>query len=156
MTTRASQDTGSGPLPVITPHGEFDYQSVPPLWTQIDAALAVHGGVILDATGITFTDSTFLTMLLATHQHSRLRMVPPPGSPASSASTASTKSSTSTQPSTPPAPHELPRTPQPTEPRRQHARRRDRRRTGKAPARRPTRPSCSRTLTSPPDQATVR
>ncbi|MFI6143798.1 STAS domain-containing protein [Streptomyces griseus] len=77
MTTRASQDTGPGSLPVITPRGEFDYQSVPPLWTQIDVAVAVHGGVILDATGITFTDSTFLTMLLATHQNSHLRVVNP-------------------------------------------------------------------------------
>ncbi|MDX3488468.1 STAS domain-containing protein [Streptomyces sp. ID05-18] len=62
---------------MITPRGEFDYQSVPLLQTQVDAAVAVHGGVVLDAAGITFTDSMFPTMLLATHQRSRLRIVNP-------------------------------------------------------------------------------
>ncbi|WP_345790091.1 STAS domain-containing protein [Streptomyces sp. PgraA7] len=75
MTSPTSQDSSPGSLPVITPHGEFDYQTVPLLQTQIDTAVAIHGGVILDATDITFTDSVFLTMLLATHQRSRLRIV---------------------------------------------------------------------------------
>ncbi len=39
--------------------------------------MADHGGVILDATNVTFTDSIFLTMLLNTHQRSDLRMVNP-------------------------------------------------------------------------------
>ncbi|MFH9697412.1 STAS domain-containing protein [Streptomyces globisporus] len=77
MTSPTSQDSSPGSLPVITPHGEFDYQTVPLLQTQIDTAVAIHGGVILDATDIAFTDSVFLTMLLATHQRSRLRIVNP-------------------------------------------------------------------------------
>ncbi|MET8940419.1 STAS domain-containing protein [Streptomyces rubiginosohelvolus] len=77
MTSPTSQNSGPGALPVIAPRGEFDYETVPILQTQIDAAVAIHGGVILDATDITFTDSVFLTMLLTTHQRSRLRIANP-------------------------------------------------------------------------------
>ncbi|MFI1532311.1 STAS domain-containing protein [Streptomyces griseus] len=77
MTSPAFQDSGPVSLPVITPRGEFDYQTVPLLQTQIDAAVATHKGLILDASDITFTDSMFLTMLLATHQRSVLRIVNP-------------------------------------------------------------------------------
>lgn len=77
MKSHDPQNTGPGPLPVIAPRGEFDYETVPLLQAQIDAAVANHGGVILDATNITFTDSILLTMLLATHQRSRLRIANP-------------------------------------------------------------------------------
>jgi len=68
MTSPASpRHAGAGPLPVIAPQGEFDYGTVPWLQEQIDTAVNEHGGVILDAGGITFIDSTVLTLILATH-----------------------------------------------------------------------------------------
>ncbi|MET7874195.1 hypothetical protein [Streptomyces cyaneofuscatus] len=45
-----------GPLPVIAPRGEFDFESLPSLQAQIESAVAASGGVILDASGITFAD----------------------------------------------------------------------------------------------------
>ncbi len=57
---------GAGPLPVIAPQGKFDYGTVPWLREQIDPAVNEHGGVILDAGGITFIDSTVLTLILST------------------------------------------------------------------------------------------
>ncbi|MFH8873803.1 STAS domain-containing protein [Streptomyces griseus] len=77
MATPDSPGPRSRPLPVIAPRGEFDLDSLPPLKAQIDAAVAAHGGVVLDAAGITFVDSSFLGMLLATHQHADLRVAAP-------------------------------------------------------------------------------
>ncbi|MEV1093773.1 STAS domain-containing protein [Streptomyces microflavus] len=69
-----SPHPGAGPLPGIAPQGEFDYGTVPRLQEQIDTAVNEHGGVILDAAGITFIDSTVLTLILATHQRTHLRI----------------------------------------------------------------------------------
>ncbi|MEU0917336.1 STAS domain-containing protein [Streptomyces cyaneofuscatus] len=77
MTAHDSSGPRSGPLPVIAPRGEFDLESLAPLKAQIDAAVAAHGGVVLDAGGITFADSSFLGLLLATHQHADLRIAAP-------------------------------------------------------------------------------
>ncbi|MFD3851646.1 STAS domain-containing protein [Streptomyces microflavus] len=75
MTSPASpHHPGAGSLPVIAPEGEFDYGSVPWLKAEIDSAVNEHGGVILDAAGITFIDSTVLTLILATHQRTHLRI----------------------------------------------------------------------------------
>ncbi|MFJ9654974.1 STAS domain-containing protein [Streptomyces microflavus] len=75
MTSPASPwHPGAGPLPVIAPQGEFDYGSVPWLREQIDTAADAHGGVILDAGGITFIDSTVFTLILMTHQRTHLRV----------------------------------------------------------------------------------
>ncbi|MEU1171031.1 STAS domain-containing protein [Streptomyces microflavus] len=59
---------------MIAPQGEFDYGTVPWLQEQIDTAVNEHGGLILDAGGITFIDSTVLTLILATHQRTHLRL----------------------------------------------------------------------------------
>ncbi|MFH9298934.1 STAS domain-containing protein [Streptomyces sp. NPDC017520] len=77
MTTSVPRHHGSGPLPVIAPRGDFDFQSLPPLQAQIDAAVAAHGGVILDASGITFADSMFLVLIISTHQATDLRIAAP-------------------------------------------------------------------------------
>ncbi|MFJ8405809.1 STAS domain-containing protein [Streptomyces microflavus] len=75
MTSPASpHHPGAGLLPVIAPEGEFDYGTVPWLQEQIDTAVDKHGGVILDAGGITFIDSTVLTLILMTHQRAHLRI----------------------------------------------------------------------------------
>ncbi|MFJ1958776.1 STAS domain-containing protein [Streptomyces microflavus] len=67
----------AGLLPVIAPQGEFDYGTVPWLQEQIDAAVNEHGGVILDAGGITFIDSTVITLILMTNQRTHLRIANP-------------------------------------------------------------------------------
>ncbi|WP_097977042.1 STAS domain-containing protein [Streptomyces sp. gb14] len=77
MATPDSPGPRPQPLPVLAPFGEFDLDSLPSLKAQIDAAVAAHGGVVLDAEGITFVDSAFLGMLLATHQHADLRVAAP-------------------------------------------------------------------------------
>lgn len=77
MTTHQPQPAVPGPLPVIAPHGDFDEDTLPPLEAQIREAVNAHGGLILDAANITFGDSTFLRLLLATHQEADLRIVAP-------------------------------------------------------------------------------
>lgn len=58
MTSPASPwHPGAGSLPVIAPRGDFDYGAVPQLQGQIDSAVNEHGGLILDAGGITFIDT---------------------------------------------------------------------------------------------------
>ncbi|MFJ2220431.1 STAS domain-containing protein [Streptomyces anulatus] len=59
------------------PRGEFDFESLPSLQEQIESAVADSGGVILDASGITFADSIFLVLILTTHQQTGLRNVSP-------------------------------------------------------------------------------
>ncbi|MET7871299.1 STAS domain-containing protein [Streptomyces cyaneofuscatus] len=74
MTSPAAPQHPGASLPVIAPQGEFDYGTVPQLQEQIDSAVNEHGGVILDAGGITFIDSTVLTLILMTHQRTHLRI----------------------------------------------------------------------------------
>lgn len=68
---------GERPLPVIAPHGEIDEDTLEPLARDIEAALASHGGLVLDAGDITFGDSTFLQLMLLTHQRGHLRIAAP-------------------------------------------------------------------------------
>ncbi|MFJ7063112.1 STAS domain-containing protein [Streptomyces microflavus] len=78
---------------MIAPQGEFDYDTVPWLQEQIDTAVNEYGGVILDAGGITFLDSTVITLILMTHQRTHLRIANlPPGLTQVFGSTASTTS----------------------------------------------------------------
>ncbi|WP_434744759.1 STAS domain-containing protein [Streptomyces sp. A-14] len=64
---------GAGPLPVIAPQGEFDYGTVPGCRNRSTRRQRTRG-VILDAGGITFIDSTVLTLILMTHQRTHLRI----------------------------------------------------------------------------------
>ncbi|MEW1632254.1 hypothetical protein [Streptomyces sp. NPDC089173] len=94
-------------------------ESVTPLLAQIETVIAVHGRVILDASGVTFADSSFLRMILGVHQRTDLRIVAPPtGWPGCSTSPASTPTCGSTPTSTPPASadHPHPREPAPAHP----------------------------------------
>ncbi|WP_411118320.1 STAS domain-containing protein [Streptomyces sp. 058-1L] len=77
MTTHQPQPAAPGPLPVIAPHGDFYEDALPPLEAEIREAVKAHGGLILDAANITFGDSTFLRLLLATHQEADLRIAAP-------------------------------------------------------------------------------
>ncbi|PVC80701.1 anti-sigma factor antagonist [Streptomyces sp. CS090A] len=77
MTIHQPQPATPGPLPVNAPHGDFDEDTLPPLEIRIREAVNTHGGLILDAGNITFGDSTFLHLLLATHQQADLRIAAP-------------------------------------------------------------------------------
>lgn len=77
MTTSDAHDAHTEPLPVISPSGEFDMHNVTSLEAQIGTMAVVHGGLVLDASCITFADSSFLRMILAVHQRTDLRIAAP-------------------------------------------------------------------------------
>ncbi|MFD4234603.1 STAS domain-containing protein [Streptomyces sp. NPDC058542] len=76
MTTHESRPS-STQLPVIAPRGEFDIDNLAPLEAQIETLIAAHSGLVLDASGITFADSMFLRLIVATHQRTDLRIAAP-------------------------------------------------------------------------------
>ncbi|MYS24541.1 anti-anti-sigma factor [Streptomyces sp. DvalAA-14] len=65
-------------LPVIAARGDLDATALAPLTAEIEAATASHPGVILDASGITFGDSSFLRLVISTHQNTDLRIAATP------------------------------------------------------------------------------
>lgn len=77
MTTSDAQGAHTEPLPVISLSGEFDMHNVTSLEAQIGTMAVVHGGLVLDASCITFADSSFLRMILAVHQRTDLRIAAP-------------------------------------------------------------------------------
>ncbi|WP_406191020.1 STAS domain-containing protein (plasmid) [Streptomyces anulatus] len=77
MTTHESRPSSTQTLPVIAPRGEFDIDNLAPLEAQIETLIAAHSGLVLDASGITFADSMFLRLILATHQRTDLRIAAP-------------------------------------------------------------------------------
>ncbi len=77
MTTPEPRPSSTTALPVIAPRGEFDLDNLSPLEAQIETAIAVSPGLVLDASGITFADSMFLRLILATHQRTDLRIAAP-------------------------------------------------------------------------------
>ncbi|MFH8336338.1 STAS domain-containing protein [Streptomyces sp. AM6-12] len=62
---------------VIEAHGAYDLQSIQPLADALDAAAKKYPKVVLDASHVTFADSTFLNLLILTHQAATLRLVAP-------------------------------------------------------------------------------
>lgn len=62
---------------VIAARGEYDMGSITPLADALETAVRKHPKVILDASGVTFADSTFLNLLIVTHQAGTLRLVAP-------------------------------------------------------------------------------
>ncbi|MFF4249047.1 STAS domain-containing protein [Streptomyces sp. NPDC001822] len=77
MTSDAPDCSRAGPPPVIAPTGEFDITTLAPLEAEIETAVACHTIVVLDANGITFADSMFLKLILATHHRTDLRIAAP-------------------------------------------------------------------------------
>ncbi|WP_433892542.1 STAS domain-containing protein [Streptomyces sp. CA-111067] len=61
-------------LPVVTALGDLDADTLQPLTDELQAAAATASGVILDVSGVTFGDSSFINLLLRTHQHTDLRV----------------------------------------------------------------------------------
>ncbi|MFH8419239.1 STAS domain-containing protein [Streptomyces collinus] len=62
---------------VIEARGSYDMDSITPLADALAVAARQYPKVILDASGITFADSTFLNLLILTHQAGTLRVVAP-------------------------------------------------------------------------------
>jgi anti-anti-sigma factor len=62
---------------VVAADGSYDMDSIKPLADALEAAARKHPKVILDASGITFADSTLLNLLILTHQAGTLRVVAP-------------------------------------------------------------------------------
>ncbi|MER6072071.1 STAS domain-containing protein [Streptomyces sp. NPDC001817] len=63
---------------VVAAHGSYDMHSIQPLADALNAAARKHPKVILDASGVDFADSTFLNLLILTHQTGTLRVAAPP------------------------------------------------------------------------------
>ncbi|TWV45631.1 STAS domain-containing protein [Streptomyces misionensis] len=63
---------------VVATHGPYDMHSTPPLADALNAAVRKHPKVILDASGVDFADSSFLNLLILTHQAGTLRVAAPP------------------------------------------------------------------------------
>nr|WP_308291878.1 STAS domain-containing protein [Streptomyces sp. RS2] len=57
--------------------GSFDPSSIAPLAEALDRAAAEHSKVVLDASGITFADSSLLNPLIPTHWTVDLRVAAP-------------------------------------------------------------------------------
>ncbi|HET9382867.1 MAG TPA: STAS domain-containing protein [Streptomyces sp.] len=62
---------------VVGPRGSYDMDSITPLADALDAAARRQTRVIVDASGITFADSTLLNLLILTHQAVDLRVAAP-------------------------------------------------------------------------------
>lgn len=62
---------------VVAAHGDVDIDSLGPLQDELGSAAAAHRTVILDASGITFCDSSFLNLLLHIHRVTTLRIAAP-------------------------------------------------------------------------------
>lgn len=62
---------------VVVARGAYDMDSIRPLADALGTAARNHPKVILDASGVTFADSTFLNLLILTHQATVLRVVAP-------------------------------------------------------------------------------
>ncbi|MFH8801027.1 STAS domain-containing protein [Streptomyces sp. NPDC017936] len=62
---------------VITARGAYDMDSITSLADALKDAAREHPKVVLDASGVTFADSTFLNLLILTHQAGTLRLVAP-------------------------------------------------------------------------------
>ncbi|MEU5366531.1 STAS domain-containing protein [Streptomyces sp. NPDC005925] len=62
---------------VVGARGSYDMQSITHLADALDTAAKRHAKVILDASGITFADSTLLNLLILTHQTADFRVAAP-------------------------------------------------------------------------------
>jgi anti-anti-sigma factor len=63
---------------VVVASGPYDANTLGPLADALEAAVPEHRRVVLDASGITFADSTVLNLLLGIHRATTLRVAAPP------------------------------------------------------------------------------
>ncbi|MEU5144630.1 STAS domain-containing protein [Streptomyces sp. NPDC021139] len=62
---------------VVGARGAYDLHSIAPLSEALAAAAKEHSKVVLDASGITFADSTLLNLLILTRRSVDLRVAAP-------------------------------------------------------------------------------
>lgn len=62
---------------VVRAQGDLDSDSVDPLFVAMWQAVAGHETVVLEASAITFADSSFLSLLIEVHQRTDLRIAAP-------------------------------------------------------------------------------
>ncbi|MFB6615035.1 STAS domain-containing protein [Streptomyces sp. NPDC085524] len=62
---------------VVTARGEWDQDTLPSLERALTAAADRYAVVVLDASSVTFGDSSFLNLLLRLHRSTVLRIVAP-------------------------------------------------------------------------------
>ncbi len=67
----------AGDVWVVSAQSEVDLNNLPPLADALAQAADNHSVVVLDASGVTFADSTFLNLLLFTHRATDLRIAAP-------------------------------------------------------------------------------
>jgi anti-anti-sigma factor len=63
---------------VVVAQGAYDMQTIAPLADALVTAVGRRAKVVLDTSGVTFADSSFLNLLIRTHQSTTLRVVAPP------------------------------------------------------------------------------
>ncbi|MER7682329.1 STAS domain-containing protein [Streptomyces sp. NPDC096934] len=71
------QDSIPAGLPVVVPCGDLDATTVQPMIEELESVRGRHGAVVLDASGISFANSSFLSTLLRCHQSTDLRIARP-------------------------------------------------------------------------------
>ncbi|MFF3208652.1 MULTISPECIES: STAS domain-containing protein [unclassified Streptomyces] len=59
-------------------HGDYDTNTIAPLEEALDTAARRHPRVVVDVSGVSFADSTFLNLLLRIHHMTSLRGAGPP------------------------------------------------------------------------------
>ncbi|WP_299538035.1 STAS domain-containing protein [uncultured Streptomyces sp.] len=59
---------------VLAVRGEYDLDNAVPLRRRLEEAAAAHDAIVLEASGVTFADSTFLTVLLRINLRTPLRV----------------------------------------------------------------------------------
>ncbi|MFF5635826.1 STAS domain-containing protein [Streptomyces sp. NPDC012825] len=62
---------------VVVARGSYDMQTVAPLATALGTAAEEYRKVVLDVSGVTFADSSFLNLLILTHRTTDLRLAGP-------------------------------------------------------------------------------
>ncbi|CAM5519235.1 STAS domain-containing protein [Streptomyces atroolivaceus] len=62
---------------VVRARGDLDSDTIDPLFLALWQAVAGYEVVVLDASGITFADSSFLSLLIEVHQRTELRIAAP-------------------------------------------------------------------------------
>jgi anti-anti-sigma factor len=62
---------------VIVAHGDYDAHTIAPVEDALETAAKKHSRVVVDASGLNFTDATFLNLLLRTHQATSLCVASP-------------------------------------------------------------------------------
>ncbi|MGW0920375.1 STAS domain-containing protein [Streptomyces sp. NPDC002755] len=62
---------------VFVAHGQYDLNCLGPLSEALDLAAVKQPRTVLDVSGVTFADSSFLNLLLRIHQQTNLRLVSP-------------------------------------------------------------------------------